>query len=495
MLSYPLDDTYIHMAIAKNIAKYGVWGVTRFQFSAASSSILYSLLLSSLFFTFGVNVWIPLIINWIAAGCILLFITNWAGNYLSTRWNFIFSILFIFLVPLPSLVVTGMEHTFHVLFCLIFLYITYEKLSGDKISNWLYFLIAVLVVSARYEGIFLAGITAIIWLLTKRDLKVFFMLTLGILIPVGLFGTYSIFHGGFFLPNSLLVKGPNASGSIVQFIGTTLTKIYDTGLIYSLLFIPCLYFFLFPLNKNKPFRNSPLHVVFIIVVGTCLLHFLLARFGKPYRYGAYLIAIELMWIPAIWKDVFTYVKRRSFLSFAFLLAFTGFFMLPVLFRIGISFKNNISMKNIHDQQVTMALFVHKYFPKTTVALNDIGAVAFYNDDVHIFDLVGLANIDVLKYHKNKDSAFLRNYMGKDQVKMALVYPGWIEWLGYKKPSNWELLGNWYLTDNYVAGNSRVGIFATDSTVRDTLINALKAYSSELPSNVKQSGLYIDQMRE
>ncbi|MEQ9166804.1 MAG: hypothetical protein RLO12_11140, partial [Fulvivirga sp.] len=34
---YPIDDTYIHMAIANNTADYGMWGIDKYSFSATSS--------------------------------------------------------------------------------------------------------------------------------------------------------------------------------------------------------------------------------------------------------------------------------------------------------------------------------------------------------------------------------------------------------------------------------------------------------------------------
>jgi len=46
---YPLDDTFIHMALAKNLAYYGNWGMDRYAFASASSSVLYTYRLSSLF--------------------------------------------------------------------------------------------------------------------------------------------------------------------------------------------------------------------------------------------------------------------------------------------------------------------------------------------------------------------------------------------------------------------------------------------------------------
>lgn len=39
---YPLDDAYIHLAVAKNFAIHHVWGITEYQFSSTSSSPLFT---------------------------------------------------------------------------------------------------------------------------------------------------------------------------------------------------------------------------------------------------------------------------------------------------------------------------------------------------------------------------------------------------------------------------------------------------------------------
>ena len=57
---YPLDDTYIAMAMAKNFAAHAVWGVTPYEFTSAASTPLYVLLLAAGNGITGRLVWLPL---------------------------------------------------------------------------------------------------------------------------------------------------------------------------------------------------------------------------------------------------------------------------------------------------------------------------------------------------------------------------------------------------------------------------------------------------
>src|ERR1700722_8964046 len=71
---YPLDDTFIHMVVAKSLALYGNWGISAGEFQSASSSVLYTLLLAGLFKVVGVHVYIPFLINAVAASILLVVI-------------------------------------------------------------------------------------------------------------------------------------------------------------------------------------------------------------------------------------------------------------------------------------------------------------------------------------------------------------------------------------------------------------------------------------
>ncbi len=66
---YALDDPYIHMAMAKNLAQHRVLGVSRYEFTSTTSSPLWTLLLALLFAAAGVRDEIPLLVNLALASC------------------------------------------------------------------------------------------------------------------------------------------------------------------------------------------------------------------------------------------------------------------------------------------------------------------------------------------------------------------------------------------------------------------------------------------
>ncbi|HEX3725536.1 MAG TPA: hypothetical protein VHV08_04810, partial [Pirellulales bacterium] len=110
-LIYPLDDAYIHMAIARNLAAHGTWGVTPDEFSSTSSAPLWTLLLAGVFVVTGPSVVVPLALN-IAFGTGLLLTAWYFGRrqQWSGRLNFAVLMVMIFWTPLPTLALLGMEH-------------------------------------------------------------------------------------------------------------------------------------------------------------------------------------------------------------------------------------------------------------------------------------------------------------------------------------------------------------------------------------------------
>src|SRR3990167_1515585 len=75
-LIYAFDDPYIHMTMAKTFTQHGVWGISRYEFSSSSSSLLWTLMLSIVYFLFGVNELTPLILNILFATATVVFFSR-----------------------------------------------------------------------------------------------------------------------------------------------------------------------------------------------------------------------------------------------------------------------------------------------------------------------------------------------------------------------------------------------------------------------------------
>lgn len=115
---YPLDDTYIHMAIAKNFALHGVWGVTRFGFTSSSSSVLFDLLIAGIYLFTGPRVWASLAIS--LTGWALAVATANSMLPVDRRLRLCALIALVLFTPLFCTAATGMEHTLHILLTLAF---------------------------------------------------------------------------------------------------------------------------------------------------------------------------------------------------------------------------------------------------------------------------------------------------------------------------------------------------------------------------------------
>src|SRR6187402_1766594 len=70
---YPLDDTFIHMAVAKNAALHGNWGINPNEWVSTSSSPFFTALLAVSYKISGANVYMPAILSII--GAVLLIIS------------------------------------------------------------------------------------------------------------------------------------------------------------------------------------------------------------------------------------------------------------------------------------------------------------------------------------------------------------------------------------------------------------------------------------
>jgi hypothetical protein len=513
--SYPLDDTYIHMALARNVAFYHNWGINHQDFGAASSSPLYTLLLAGLFKAFAVHLSIPLLVNLVVA-IILVRVLQVALHReglgaMASAWVLLAVIVF---TPLPILVVSGMEHVLQCLFSFLFVYGFARWMGclpgGGRLFGGLFGgaaagpaaaarsiapaapiprllpLWAFLMVATRYECLFLLGIAGLV-LLFRRRLGPALALGAAGFLPVVLFGLYSMSKGSYFLPNSILLKSgtEQGAGSFVNGIlvdKLTLSKQGITGIATQrlLLILPLVY-----LLFRGAVKDTPRYGYFLLLcTGGVFLHLCLASTGWFYRYEAYLVLNATM-IAGILMARYgrTAWQQAPGLSRLAVLFLSVYLVFPLVLRSSAAFtKAPRACLNIFEQQYQMGLFLERHDDHAAVAANDIGAISFLSD-IHTLDLWGLGNIDVARSKRGHywTPPFLDSLSRGQGVRMAVVYDSWFD---PNLLSRWKRVGTWTIPQNVICGDSVVTFYAIDSTFTDTLRAQLRSFGPDLPREVK-----------
>jgi len=201
-VTYSLDDAYIHMAIAKNLARHGVWGATPFHFASSSSSLIWTALLGLVYFLTGVHEITPLVVN---VACALL--TLWVADRYLVRWGAADGLRATALVglviagPLPGMVLLGMEHILHILLTVWFAGAAIDALSKDQRApavtdpGWgTLCALGMLASTSRYEGLFLVAIVGLMFVIRGWWLRA---VALGVVsaLPTVAFGVVSMLNG------------------------------------------------------------------------------------------------------------------------------------------------------------------------------------------------------------------------------------------------------------------------------------------------------------
>ncbi|MFX1392126.1 MAG: hypothetical protein ACFFAH_01000 [Promethearchaeota archaeon] len=517
---YSRDDAYIHMAIARNFALYGVWGINKNKFSSTSSSLLYTLLLSFCFLVFGVFDIIPFIINSIFATLIIFFINKVLRDYykIPKYVNILAIFAIILFVSLPGMIFVGMEHILQTFINLCFVFYSSHVLSIKELENRerlsfspqekLIFCLTPLVTMIRFEGIFLILIVSFFFLIRKRIFFFFVIFFLGIL-PIFIYGVVSMYYGWHFLPNSIYTKSPapdllTAEDFVNYFIlRLILELVYSSDLSSLLLGVFIVFCFNYYKERNLWKNSNIMSLIFILLT---LSHIQFASVIH-FRYYAYLTTlgififivsindiIPLKILPNIIRSYLSQIKQEFKLKH---LLKPGLFFIILFYIINsnttralpLIFKSPYASDNIYEQHYQMGLFIEKYYKGECVAVNDIGAVSYLSDDVEILDLWGLGDIDVgdARAKGNYDTEKIDEITKKKNCKIAILNDYFERYGGL--PEEWVRVGKWKVKDNVILGDETVFFYAVDSDEVDSLMKNLKDFSSHLPSDIIQEGNY------
>ncbi len=471
--SYALDDPYIHLALAENIAR-GHYGINSNEYSAPSSSILWPFLLAP----FSSSQLSPLLFNILFSIVFIYFFYQYL-NYLFPFKEELFSlfkgiilILSIFCFNLVGLVFVGMEHPLQVAAAFMTFFGFYLYYFHGKL-RWWFLLAAFLGPLVRYENLAVTlPVMAISYFIAKgRRERIAIVGTT--LVTFGFIGAFSLFLkslGLTFFPASLLVKK--------QHLFLKMSKIYNVveglfvrqGAMLGVILFYLLIHFLF----DKKYR-----LFYLAGILSIALHLLFGSIGHFHRYEIYILVIGVSyflfsissWVIRILRD------RNTFLQLTFLAGLLVFIISAnyLYFLVKIPLASN----NIYEQHHQMHRFITKYW-KGDVAANDIGRISYQNPH-YVLDLFGLSSIKALKKRLiSSESQWVDKLVKKYNISLALIYEQW-----FIIPKSWVKVAELYLGKSRVTpAYSRVDFFVTDERELSRAIRLLREFKKTLPLGVK-----------
>jgi hypothetical protein len=377
------------------------------------------------------------------------------------------------------------------------------------------FALTVALVITRYESYALICFVCLL-LLIRRFWKISIGLLLTGIVPIMIYQTISVRHGMPWLPNSVFIRSriPDVLGPASVNSGVTLASIVsqvcslfmhgiqnaiDGWHITVLVFASCL-LLIVSIRRMRIFWTIE-NIMLLIFILMAFAHFEFGNIGHFFRYEAYLSSLGIFVLAyasgnlGILKRQEHAVSRGKKILVNFGLLFVFLCLIPQIER----GSNSLVLipqaaRNIYEQQYQMGMFLHKYYPGVSIAINDIGAVTFLGD-VHLLDLVGLASVDVLKLKKDKcytTDKILHLSRIKD-VHLAIVYDTWLQRENLQgAPSEWIKVGEWKIENNVVCSSNIVSFYAVKTSEKERLIDNLRSFSSLLPKSVGQYGLYTVQ---
>ena len=491
--AYALDDPYIHMAIAKNLVRHGVWGTTPLAFNSATSSPVWTLILAVSYWLFGVNETAPLVLNLVFAALSLVVVAHvfrrFSPSPLAVAGLLAVEIV---CVPMVPVVLCGLEHFLHVMTALIFVWLAAREHPAQaprRAFGWLC-LAAAAVASARYEGLFLVA-GAVLLLLARRRFLRAVALTAAAWLPAIAYGLVSLAHGWGFFPASLRLKanipahGFLGMADIVENWRDGLNRAPYLGIMIlggALLLA---------LRRREARPDDPAGRMMLLTLIALVLHLTLAHAGYFCRYEAYLIAL---WILSLGCLVATAPAGsvsglRLFLRAAAVPGVVAVLAIPSLVGSGLFALKIVprGCRSIFEQQLQMAGFLSTFYRGHRVAANDVGAINFYTD-LDNLDLFGLSSREVLWAHLNHDFTRRRiqEMAAARGMEIAIVYDDWYAEAG-GLPVEWSKRGEWTIGDPVTTAEGTVSFYAVTPDDVARLDASLRAFAPRLPQTVEQVG--------
>ena len=416
-IGFPLDDTWIHLTYARNLAEHGEWAFRLGERSAASTAPLWTVLLSiGYLLDLAPYSW-TYFLGWVVLTLLGIQAENkarkliesykpripWVGLFFVLAWHLTWS------------AVSGMETLLH---GFIIFVILGELISGSRRYLTLG-LLAGLSIWVRPDGLTLLGPILFAAFFNENSWSARGQAILKALVGFGaLFFLYLLFNlllSGNPMPNTFYAKQ-------AEYKDFWLSKSLGERLIdYLLPIIASPFIALVPgailwVSKNLRERNWGAISGVIWFIGYIGIYFLRL---PAYQHGRYIIpAFPMLYLWGMLGMVEFVNSAKANKRIVFLWSvLTG--ILCLIFGFIAARQNAYDVYWIESEMVTTAKWVEENIPPDAIlAVHDIGVLGYYVQNP-ILDLAGLITPDVVPFIRNEDQ--LAEYLNTNSADYLIVF--------------------------------------------------------------------------
>ncbi len=478
-LIFSLDDAYIHLSLASQIAQ-GHYGINASEPSAPASSIIWPFLLTPVTLL-PIAEYIILVINILCMlGSLYLFSRILSAVLSSDKQtaNPLFvgigTVVLGLACNLLGLVFMGMEHSLQLLATI---WLVYEMIEYGRTSQVRWFLLIVLIAGPliRYENLALS-IPAICILAINRQFRAAIGALVPLLIIVGGFSLYLNWQGLGWMPASIMIKSATVAeggkvASLLRNLADNLNLVQGRILAIGLVMLV--------FSLALPGRSRGDRTVTVWALSAGLLHMLVGRFGWYNRYEIYAWATVLLILIYVYRTTIYNLcnQAKGYILLALTLLALGVTALPYLGHLSTI---RVATNNIYHQQYQMRRFAIDFY-NAPVAVNDLGLVSLGNDH-HVLDLWGLASEKARENRRSSDNTdWIDELTACYDVKLAMIYDEWFP----QRPDHWQALGQLHLGRRKITpANSSVTFYALDSTTYARVLPLLEEFAATLPDRAE-----------
>jgi len=458
---YGIDDVHIHMAIARNLAQHGVYGVTPFEATHASSSPLWVLLLAAEFAVVGPWYWWPGVLAALSSVAVIVL----AGKCLRAQSagsegfgdlagrGFVLCVV-VAGASLPPLTLQGMEHPLHAAMMLLAVWLgarTIAERAPDHRRELMLALLCFALPLLRYESLWLTALLAA-GLLWRRRYGLASVLVLASAASVCAIGFWAMSKGLTFLPAPVLTKsvGPmllSDNGILrlgTKFVWHPLWRLSGVPMLALLFVTGAGYLALMLWRRRLAVLDDVAILMVALFVGGTWIHASFATFGWGSRYEAYLIVLGTVSLGAVALRLPHQLQASlKWHRLAGLLAglAAALTLYTALGRAQITYTNvQRASVEVLNRDFYVARFLAAAYPREPVLAMNIGAVV-WEGEPHLLDPVALGTPQILPliFARRFNVETLDAMARQRNVRVFAVFDEWFEeWVGGKPP--WTRVG-------------------------------------------------------